>query len=629
MKPAQLVLTLALTLVLSTAAGAKSPVNSPVNNPGTLGAAVDVNVVNIEVYVADAKGKPVTSLRERDFEVREDGRKVSISHFASLAGSGGAVRGPAASPDVARTEPGEPWNLIVAVDTFDLHPASRTRALKQVRDFLAHQLGTGDRVMVVSLDSALRVRLPLSSDPAAVDASLRQVGELSVQGPSTDRARRLAFDNIMAIQADALSQPEPKACPHAISRPAHDFASGRRDEVLHTLGGLTVLVNSLSGVPGRKALLYVSDGLPLTPGDEVFQFLAEICGGGPAAGFGHQAVVGKPNTIEDETEEGKPQVPHPVNQNLDPAAVYDSSTLGPGAYKAASQAPLDAQSYNVAKQLETLVAHANAQRVTLYTLQASGMGTLGGSEADAGPGDRLTQFPSIEASSRASHQNSLTALASGTGGRAILDVNDFGLDLARMREDLTTYYSVGYSPSHSGDGKEHHIAVTVKGSGMRLRYRESYRDKPVMERAVDRTLAALFYGIEDNPLKIELEIGDQIPGAGGTVSVPVRLRIPLFKVAVLDGEENYEGNLRLLVATRSADGRMTPVRQIPMPIHIPRKEVLTALGQYYVYTLTLQLAPGEQRVAVGVRDDVAATSSYLSRAVTVGVTASAAAEVRN
>src|SRR4051812_34966382 len=562
MKAVRSVFTLILSyavLAVGTAAAAplaNSPINSPVNNPGTLAATVEVNVINVEVYVTDAGGKPVTDLRERDFEVREDGRKVSISHFASLVGSGAAARNvvakapavPQKTIEAATPEPGEPWNLIVAVDNFDLHPASRTRALKQVREFLAHQLAPADRVMVVSLDSALRVRLPFSADRAAIDASLQQVEELAVQGPSTDRTRRQAYDNILSIQANALAQPEPKACPHEIARPAHDFASARRDEVFRTLGGLTVLVNSLSGVPGRKALLYVSDGLPLTPGDEVFQFLAEICGGGGAAGFGHQGVVGQPNTIEDDSpEEGKLQVPHPVNQNLDPMAVYDSSTLGPGAYKAASQAPLDAQSYNVGKQLDALVAHANAQRVTLYALQASGLAAPGGSDAEAGPGDRLTQFPSIATAARASHQNSLTALASGTGGRAILDVNDFGLDLARMREDLTTYYSVGYTPSHSGDGKEHRIAVKVKRSGAHLRYRETYRDKPVMEKAVDRTLAALLYGIEDNPLKIDLEIGDQSAGTGNTVTVPVRLRIPLFKVAILDGNENYEGSLRLLV----------------------------------------------------------------------------------
>ncbi len=628
---------LALLLLLlcgASAFGVAAPPAKPANlanDPGTFGTAVDVNVVNVEVYVTDGSGKPVIGLKQRDFELLEDGKRVSISNFAALEGTGAAppaARTPApetADPAAAALEP---WNLIVFVDDFDLHPASRTRALQQVRELLSRQLAPGDRVMVVTYDMGLVVRLPFSGDPAAVDAVLKAVEEGATHGPAIDQARRHAFQEILSIQEVSLAGQPPVPCPQSISRPAHAFAAGRRDEVLRTLGGLTVLVNSLSGVPGRKALLYVSDGIPVTPGDEVFQFLAEICGGG--SGLGHQAVVhGPSNMVEDVSPDmgqapGRRNIPGP-DPHLDPMAVYDARTLGVQAYQGASQAPLDAQSYTVGSQLNTLVAHANAHRVTLYTLQASGLAAPGSSDAASGPEDRLTQFTSIETAKNSSLRNSLTALAAGTGGRAIVDVNDFVPDLERMHQDLTTYYSLGYSPSHSGDGREHKIEVKVKGAGLHLRYRESYRDKPVMEKTVDRTLAALFYGIEDNPLKIELEVGDQIPGPNGTVSVPVSLKIPLFKVAVLNGDETYEGNLRLLVATRSADGRMTPVRQIPVPIKIPYKQVLTALGQLYVYTLTLQLPPGEQRVAVAVRDDIAATTSYLSRAVTVAIPQAAAA----
>lgn len=634
---------LALLLLLSgaSALGAAAPPGnpgSPANDPGTFGTAVDVNVVNVEVYATDAAGKPVTGLRERDFELLEDGRRVSISNFAALEGAGVAkaaapVPGPPAQSSAGAAAPvqeQEPWNLIIFVDNFDIHPASRTRALQQVRGFLGRELAPGDRVMVVTYDMGLEVRLPFSSDPAAVDAALKGVEEGATHGPAIDRARRQAFQEILSIQEVSLAGQPPVPCPLSISRPAHAFAAGRHDEVLRALGGLTVLVSSLSGVPGRKALLYVSDGIPLTPGDEVFQFLAEICGGATAGGLGQSAVVhGQSNAIEDDSPDAG-QAPGRVNKpkpdpHLDPLAVYDSRTLGARAYQAASQAPLDAQGYTVGRQLNALVAHSNAHRVTLYTLQASGLAASDSSDASTGPGERLTQFTSIETAKNESLRSSLTALAAGTGGRAIIDVNDFNPDLARMRQDLTTYYSLGYSPSHSGDGREHRIQVKVKRAGVRLRYRESYRDKPVLEKAVDRTLAALFYGIEDNPLKIDLEVGDQIPGPNGTVSVPVSLKIPLFKVAVFNRDDTYEGNLRLLLATRSADGRMTPVRQLPLPIKIPRKEVLTALGQFYVYTLTLQLAPGEQRVAIAVRDDVAATTSYLSRAVTVGVPRAAAA----
>jgi len=261
----------------------------------------------------------------------------------------------------------------------------------------------------------------------------------------------------------------------------------------------------------------------------------------------------------------------------------------------------------------------------LYTLQASGVSGTEASDAGFGPEERLFQFPSIGNIQRASLQESLQTLAEGTGGRAILNANDLRPELAGLREDFSTFYSLGYSPVHNGDGKEHKIEVKVKRSGVRLRYRLSYRDKPVIEKAVDRTLAALLYGMEENPLQIAVEMGEQTPGPAGSVSVPIRLRIPLHKLAILNHEETFEGSLRLMVATRGEDGRSTPLRQVAVPIKIPRQQVLNALGQFYVYTLTLQLPPGTHRVAVGVRDEIAATTSYLSRAVTVGSPATAEA----
>jgi hypothetical protein len=199
---ARLALLLLMSGVLSGAAalGAAAPPASPgtlANDPGTFGTAVDVNVVNVEVYATDAAGKPVTGLKERDFELLEDGRRVSISNFAALEGTGAAPRpaatpaAPAAAP-TAPAEPVEPWNLIVFVDDFDLHPASRTRALQQVRAFLGRQLAPGDRVMVVTYDMGLVVRLPFSSDPAAVDAdrpSTRRGGRRSRRSSPSRRWR--------------------------------------------------------------------------------------------------------------------------------------------------------------------------------------------------------------------------------------------------------------------------------------------------------------------------------------------------------------------------------------------------------------------------------------------------------
>jgi VWFA-related protein len=617
--------------------------------PPSFTAGVEVNVVNVDVRVTDASGNPIKGLRKKDFELLEDGKRVSISNFAVVTGGiasqdaqdadeapASAAVAPDSAPGAAAPASEDAWNLIVYVDNFNIHPGSRTRALRQLQEFLG-QLSPRDRVMLVAYDMGTKVRLPFTSDPAAIKAALVEMEGLSARGPSSDLERQQAFRQIMTIQEASVADfTHPLPCPLSIARPAHDFAELRRDESLRTLGALTVLVNSLSGVPGRKAVLHISDGIPAMPGEEVFQFLAELCGGGSSSGLGSTLPGNAPENDEDEDVEadGTLARPKPRAQQLDPLAVYDTLALGPGSYKAASQAPIDAATYSIAKDLNALVAHANAQRVTLYMLQASGAEAPAGSDASAGPADRLFQFPSISRAQRASLQDSLTALASGTGGRAILGVNDFGRDLSRMREDFSSYYSLGFVPAHENDGKsgkgaEHRLEVRLKRRGAQLRYSTSYRNKPVLERAVDRTLAALFYDIEDNPMGVALELGDQAPGPGGSITVPVRLRIPLFKVAMLKGDGLYQGNLRVLVATRGADGRVTPVKQIPVPIRIPHKEVLTALGQFYVYTLTLQLPPGEQKVAVGVRDEVAATTSYLSRAVTVRNTLGAEATAHN
>jgi VWFA-related protein len=607
--------------------GAKPPEAPP---PTSFGEVMDVNVVNVEVWATDKAGNRITDLRQGDFQLLEDGKPVEISNFETVNGAASSPTATRPGDTAAGAEAGppqDPWNLVVYFDNQNLRPASRTRALGQLRQFLTTQLRPGDRVMLVTQDLGMNVRLPFTSDPEAIAKALDATQSLVVHGLETANDRRQAFQTMIAIQTDALINPDPLPCPQSIAGPAHSYASGRRQEVLRTIGALTVLVNSLSGVPGRKAVLHVSDGLPMNPGEDLFQFLIEICGGnGTNGGFGRSPIAGgggSPAGGDDEGGSPRPQKPSDGGP-LDPYTIFDARAIGPAAYQAASQGPLDAQSYSVAKNLQVLAAHANAQRVTLYTLQASGLQGTEASEAAYGPEDRLFQFPAIGSVLRTNSRESLQLLAADTGGRAILDANNFLPDLGRMREDLASFYSLGFTPPHNGDGREHKLEVKVKRPGVRLRYRQSYRDKPALEKTVDRTLAALLYGIEDNPLGITVEIGDQTPGPTGTVSVPVRLRIPLFKLAILNQNETFQGSLRVFVTTRNPEGNMSPVRQVPVPLNIPRKQVLNAMGQFYVYTLTLQLPPGQQQVAVAVRDEIATTASYLSRTVTVGTTAAAA-----
>ncbi len=71
--------------------------------------------------------------------------------------------------------------------------------------------------------------------------------------------------------------------------------------------------------------------------------------------------------------------------------------------------------------------------------------------------------------------DSLYSLAAGTGGRAILNTNNFEVGLRQVVADASAYYLVGYSPTRTeDDGKYHKISVKVKRPGAHVMAREGY-----------------------------------------------------------------------------------------------------------------------------------------------------------
>jgi hypothetical protein len=356
-----------------------------------------------------------------------------------------------------------------------------------------------------------------------------------------------------------------------------------------------MFVNSLSGLPGRKVIFHVSDGISITPGEDLFQVLAVLCGGsGTTSGLS--------GSMTD-----------PASQPM------DARKYGARAYQA-SQAMLDAQGYSTAGEWTELAAHANANRVTLYTMQASGLEVNGAASAEnlGGGRDQVLQLGTVMTIATNNLKDSLSVLASDTGGRAIFNANDLVPELDRIQQDLDTYYSLGFAPRRFGDGREHRIEVKVKRADLRVRYRRSYRDKSPLERAADRTLAALFYGTEENPLEVALEVGEIRPAEGKTFNVPVRLKIPLHKLFLQDNLTNLVGKVRLLVATQGPGGETSRVRQVEVPVRIPRDKALVALGKSFQYELTLTMKDGDRRVAVAIQDTATSQASYLARDVQVG-----------
>ena len=90
---------------------------------GPLSETVDVNVVNVDVWVTDKKGQPVWGLEAKDFQLFEDEDKVEIGNFYAET-----------------VETRAPRSLIVYVDDTGVPVADRNNVLAALLPFVEERV---------------------------------------------------------------------------------------------------------------------------------------------------------------------------------------------------------------------------------------------------------------------------------------------------------------------------------------------------------------------------------------------------------------------------------------------------------------------------------------------------------
>ena len=191
-------------------------------------------------------------------------------------------------------------------------------------------------------------------------------------------------------------------------------------------------------------------------------------------------------------------------------------------------------------------------------------------------------------------------MAEQTGGLAILNANDPTPGLEKIADDFETYYSLGYRLIPSGQDRMHHIQVKVKGhSEYRLSYRKTFIEKTLPTRIGDRVVSGLTFDLEDNPLGIELATGVPAPADNERWTLPVEVRIPLDKVALIPEGEDLIGYLMVYYAARDDEGKQSDLQRTEHPIRMPASRYETARRQFFTVTASLLLEPGRYRISVG------------------------------
>ena len=392
-------LTLMSALVLATAPSAAAPPapgaraqDTPVP---TFPAAAEL--VQVDVVVTGVDGEPVRDLRREDFELLEDGRPQSISHFAvGTASRPAAAAGRPATAATTRAAPGAPApagrTIVLVFD--DLHlGASRLAAAKsEATRFLLEQVGPRDQVALVTTSGIRGVYEPLTRDRSAL---VRAVDRVTLQ----DRGSRMRFGSpyISEHQAEQidrfgeLASAGNEAFELAVSQFMAEFWVSRDAAIMmvrervrsvleegarYTRASLSMIettVRSLAPMPGRKVVLLLSEGF----------FLGR-------------------------------------------------ATLSQSAY-----------------DLRRITDAATRSGVVIYSIDAGGL------TVPAPGGDITERFlgaasvavrADVDSGQDENRREGMRAVAEETGGFAVLNNNDIGAGLKRILDDNEVYYLLAYDP---------------------------------------------------------------------------------------------------------------------------------------------------------------------------------------
>jgi len=395
--------------------------------------------VVVDVVVRDKKGKLVRDLTAADFTVLEDGAPQSVESVrvmdnglateqAAAAPVTPTAAGPPAAAPAAPPPTGPPSVIAFVFDR--LTAEARKTAEKAALSYTDRGYVEGDLVAVFAIDLALHTIQPFTNDVKAVKVAFNRAATQGNTGFSSEREE--ARDRTNAIdRADATLQGlsgDPGSQNQAAliaSQQAFDqvqvnmirtFDALERDQQGYaTTNGLLAVVNGLKAIPGRKTVVFFSEGLAITANVQA-QF---------------RNVISSANRAN--------------------VSVYAIDAGG-----------LRTESGN----------HEAAEELSQTSRRRAEQEARGDSRSS----DSLTRgLQRNEDYLRLNPESGLGQLADETGGFLVRDTNDATPGFRRIQEDMRFYYLVSYTPTNlSFDGRYRTIAVKVARPGVTVQTRKGY-----------------------------------------------------------------------------------------------------------------------------------------------------------
>jgi VWFA-related protein len=522
---------------------------------------VTTRMVYVDVIVRDRNGHVVHGLGEKDFHLQEDGKPQTIDYFtAHTFDTPTPQRTNLPPPQTAvNIAPGLDFSNVPAqgehagavnIILFDLANTpheDQVTAYKQLVQFL-RALPRGQQVALFALTGRLTM---IQNFTGSTDRLIEAANSLSVKdyGLILSKAAEMEGSDIQAefvLQVGRTISGGETSGTRQIGI-SSDADSASRADI--TVAALLELARAVSGYPGRKNLLWLSESFPVALGSQLdstrYLSLSTVRGARQAANLIASAQI----------------------------AVYPISLLG-----------LEVEGVSAA---------------------ASGVGDV---KLGAGNGDTIgNQF-----NGRQALKATMNDLADQTGGEAFAGTNSFADALRRSMDDGSNYYTLAYRPRNqqwNGQFRKLHVDLATKGYS--LSYRRGYFAYPDSSSSANslQELNAAMQPAMPQSTMLALQSKVILP-ASAQDSLTVKSLLDPESLTLPVSEDGHRRGklLVLLVAFKEApDAKEKPAAAAPQTSGVLNLDFDAAQYQEVrtnglVFAQQLKLPPGKYRLRLGVTD---------------------------
>jgi VWFA-related protein len=229
-------------------------------------------LIQVPVVVTDKSGNHLHGLTKDDFHVFENGKEQKLSTFEEIVTANAKI--PPLTP-----KPGEFQNLtipadqphsvtIIALDSVNTPFLDQTYGRHELIKYLANSVDSGQVLALMLMTSrGLKVVQGLTGDPVQLTQILKKAsGELpALQGTSEDTQAEAGTQDLTGSMFASMMSKDPNALQDFVQHGDAFFAQFQQQNAIETtLNSFLGIAYSLTGIPGRKSLIWATGGFPFT-----------------------------------------------------------------------------------------------------------------------------------------------------------------------------------------------------------------------------------------------------------------------------------------------------------------------------------------------------------------------------